>query len=110
MTTRIADPADHADMAEAQTSEQAADTDRWETTHPLNIRASIPLFSQRYYLTILSGPERRSAERLQEERIKHPLATRANLIFLFSVGFILGGSSWIGLQTIATAIYETLIR
>lgn len=97
-------------MTEAQTSDAAATADSWANPHPLNIRASIPLFSRRYYLTILSGPERRSAERRQEERVKHPLVTRVNMMFLFSVGFILGGSCWVGLETTATRLFEYLTR
>ena len=109
MTTPIATHADGADMTEAGISDAHASSQK-ETAHPLDIRVSIPLFSRHYYLTILSGPERRSARRLQEDRKRHPLTTKVNMIFLFSVGFILGGSSWIGLQSVAIYIFENLTR
>ena len=109
MTTQIATHAAGTDVTEAGASDAHAATDR-VSAPPLDIRVSIPLLSRRYYLTILSGPERRSQKRLQEEREKHPLVTRANVIFLFSIGFVLGGSSWIGLQSVVTYIYNGLIR
>ena len=36
--------------------------DGW-TTHPVDIRVSIPWLSRRFYITIVSGPERRAARR-----------------------------------------------
>ena len=61
---------------------------------PIDIRMTVPLFWRRYFITILAGPERRSAERLKQERAKHPLLTVANvcsiafLLFLFIPTFI----------------------
>ena len=88
---------------------QSPRAERWGNHHPVNIRLSIPLFARRYYLTVIAGKEKRSAERLKEERQKHPLTTTANMIFLFTVGFILGGSCWIGLQTLAMWIWAQLV-
>ncbi len=62
----------------------------WECDHPINLRLSIPLFFKRYYVTILAGPERRSTRRLKEERRKHPLATKPNIITLTVLGTIAG--------------------
>ena len=81
----------------------------WGGPHAINIRLTIPLFTRRYYLTVIAGKEQRSTERLAEEREKHPLATTANMIFLFTVGFILGGSCWIGLQAVAMWIWAQLV-
>ncbi len=88
---------------------EAPRAERWGNHHPVNIRLSIPLFTRRYYLTVIGGAEQRSAERLAEEREKHPLATTANMIFLFTVGFILGGSCWIGLQAVATWLWRVAV-
>ncbi len=88
---------------------QSPRAERWGNHHPVNIRLSIPFFRRRYYLTVIGGTEQRSAERLAEEREKHPLATTANMIFLFTVGFILGGSSWIGLQAMATWLWRVAV-
>ncbi len=81
----------------------------WESDHPVNIRLSIPFFTWRYYLTVIAGKEQRSTERLAEEREKHPLTTTANMIFLFTVGFILGGSCWVGLQAVATWLWRVAV-
>ncbi len=88
---------------------EAPRAERWGNHHPVNIRLSIPLFARRYYLTVIAGKELRSTERLAEERQKHPLATTANMIFLFTMGFILGGSCWIGLQAVATWLWRVAV-
>lgn len=56
--------------------------------HPLNLRVSLPLPFGRWYLTLVAGREKRSQERLIEEREKHPLETASNLMFLLSIGII----------------------
>ena len=58
----------------------------WSADHPIDIRCTLPLPFGRGYLTIVAGKERRSAERLAEERAKHPLESRANSAFLFVAG------------------------
>jgi hypothetical protein len=88
---------------------EAPRAERWGNHHPVNIRLSVPFFTRRYYLTIIGGEEQRSTERLAEEREKHPLTTTANMIFLFTVGFILGGSCWIGLQAVATWLWRVAV-
>ncbi len=88
---------------------EAPRAERWGNHHPVNIRLSIPLFTRRYYLTVIAGKEQRSTERLAEEREKHPLATTGNMIFLFTVGVIMGGSCWIGLQTVATWLWRVAV-
>ncbi|MEB3829337.1 hypothetical protein [Phormidium sp. CCY1219] len=50
--------------------------------HPVDIRLTIPFFKRGFYVVLLSGPERRSRERLRAERGKHPLSTASNLIVL----------------------------
>ena len=52
---------------------------------PLDIRITLPALRRRYFITVLAGPERRSAERLKQERARHRLWTFANtssIIFL----------------------------
>ncbi len=88
---------------------EAPRAERWGNHHPVNIRLSVPFFTRRYYLTFITGKEHRSTERLAEEREKHPLSTTANMIFLFTVGFILGGSSWLGLQAVATWLWRAAV-
>ena len=58
--------------------------DRVWMAHPVDIRVSLPLPFGRYYLTLVAGPERRSAERLVAERGRRPMATMGNFLFLFA--------------------------
>ncbi len=62
----------------------------WESDHPINIRLTIPLLSERYYLTIVAGEEHRKSERLSGERRKHPLVTRGILVLFALVGTVVG--------------------
>lgn len=49
---------------------------------PIDIRVTVPILWRRYFITVLAGPERRSAERLKQERAKHRLWTFANVCSL----------------------------
>ena len=46
---------------------------------PIDIRISVPLFGRKFFISFLAGPERRSADRLKEERAKHALWTFWNM-------------------------------
>lgn len=46
---------------------------------PIDIRISVPFFPRGFFVTLLAGPERRSAERLRMERAKHTLWTLWNV-------------------------------
>lgn len=61
----------------------------WTKNHFINIRLSIPLFFTSVYLTIVAGTERRSPDRLRQERGKHPLATLGNLLCFGYSGVVL---------------------
>lgn len=50
--------------------------------HPVDIRFSLPFFGGRFYVTVLSGPERRDAARRSHERGRYPLRTAANVFFV----------------------------
>ncbi len=58
--------------------------------HPVNLRLSIPLPVGRYYVTLVAGKERRSADRLASERRKHPLLTFGNVAVFFGLGCVCG--------------------
>jgi|GEM_PF-4978774 len=65
-----------------------ADTREWGGQHPINLRVTLPLPFRRWYVTLVAGPERRSKDRLKQERAKHPLETLPNLMFLLSIGIV----------------------
>ncbi|MEL6963075.1 MAG: hypothetical protein AAFO01_09990 [Pseudomonadota bacterium] len=60
----------------------------WNGNHRINLRATLPLPSGSWYVTLVAGPERRQKGRRQEERKKHPLETVPNLLLLLSVGML----------------------
>ena len=72
----------------------------WANNHPVNIRLSIPLLSNRFYVTLIMGRERRSPQRRAAEREKHPLQTKGNVACLFVAGTIVG----LGLFTIVQLV------
>ncbi len=49
---------------------------------PVDIRLNIPIGTERFYLAILSGRERRGVERRKQDRKSHPLPTFGNLMFV----------------------------
>lgn len=53
---------------------------------PINIRLSFPLFTRRYFLTMVGGEERRTGERWRRDRAVHPLHTVSNLLFVLGIG------------------------
>ena len=55
------------------------------SSHPVDIRLSIPLPFGRYYLALVLGPERRRPERRAAERVSHRLMTFANIVFVLSI-------------------------
>lgn len=65
-------------------------TRQWDSPHPINIRLSIPLGFDRFYVTIVAGRERRSPDRQRKERRKHPLWTAGNLLFFAAIGSMIG--------------------
>lgn len=90
---RIADmPADEAEESASSEAHPAAkptpQSRDWGGQHPINLRVTLPLPFRRWYVTLVAGPERRSSERLQQEREKHPLETLPNLMFLLSIGIV----------------------
>lgn len=79
-----------AEIVDSFTAEQRAAL--WQASHsptwrryPVNIRLSLKLPGKRYFLTIVAGPEQRSASRWQRERKLHPLRTVGNIVFLLAV-------------------------
>lgn len=74
--------------AEAWRARHAA---TWRRDHPVDIRLTLPLWpGRRYFVTIIAGREKRSAERVRRERVLHPLLRPGNLAFLL-LGLVISG-------------------
>lgn len=56
--------------------------------HPIDLRASVPFFFKRFYFVFIAGSEKRSAQRLREDRIKTPLWTTSNILLFVLVSSI----------------------
>lgn len=63
----------------------------------VNVRISLPVLSRRYFLTLVSGIDKRSAARRENERSIHPLRTLGNLLFMGALLVALYGALAIGL-------------
>ena len=64
--------------------------------HPVDIRFTIPWFGGSYFVTIISGLERRGRERRKQEVNTHPLVTFGNLLFSLIFAFVF----FVGLTTL----------
>lgn len=80
----------------------------WAGDHPVNIRLSLPFFGERYYFTLVAGKERRSDERLADEKAKHPLATRGNILVLAGLGTVTGLAFWTLIQFLSVLMLRDL--
>lgn len=58
----------------------------WARHHPVNIRLSVPFFGRRFYLTIVSGGEKRDDARRDRDRHHYPVRTASNVFFFIGTG------------------------
>ncbi len=64
--------------------------------HPVDIRFTLPWFGGSYFVTVISGLERRDRKRRKQEGDTHPLVTFGNILFSLIFAFIF----FVGLTTI----------
>ncbi len=88
ITALSTEPVDESPAIQSEGAEGPKTYSRDWGRHPLNLRVTLPLPFRRWYITLVAGPEKRSTERLVEEREKHPLDTVPNLMFLLSIGIV----------------------
>jgi hypothetical protein len=79
------------------------------TSHPMELRVSVPTSELRFYLVFLAGLERRSLQRLRYEKSLHPLWTLSNIIFLIGFLIVLLASSYATLSFILSSLTSTFI-
>ena len=61
-----------------------AEDSAWKRS-PVDIRFTVPFFGRKFYVTVVSGAEKRSTERRAEERHHYPLRTVANVFFFIGL-------------------------
>ena len=83
---------------------QAAGDPSWQFS-PVNIRFTLPFFGKKYYITVVSGSERRSDERRARERHRYPLRSLANVFFFVGLATVFYMAAVIVLA-LQTAIVE----
>ena len=86
-------------------NERLSSGDRVWIAHPVDIRVSLPLPFGRYYLTLVAGPERRTAPRRDEERDRHPIGTIGNFAFFFASALAINAAAVVGVL-----IYSSILR
>jgi hypothetical protein len=84
--TRLIDdmPSDIRDSfseAQREALNEAMSTRTWRR-QSVDIRLSLPLFSRRYFMTVVAGREQRPGVRRKAERVFHPLGTIGNTLFI----------------------------
>ncbi len=63
---------------------QAAEDPAWKRS-PVDIRFTVPFFGRKFYVTVISGAEKRSPERRDQERHHYPLRSAANIFFFIGL-------------------------
>lgn len=74
------------------------------TRSPVNIRFSVPSWRRRYYVTIVSGEEKRSHDRLAKERAIYPLRTAANAFFFVGLVVVIYAVALVALGVVSAII------
>ncbi len=72
--------------------------------HAIDIRASIPLIMNRFYLVLLAGSEHRPAARLALERVLRPIWTFANAVVIVAFVLMFLGSLGASLYAVKRAL------
>jgi len=83
---------------------QAAVDPTWKHP-PINIRLSVPFFGRRYFVTVVGGEGKRSAERRARERHNYPLRTAANVFFFLGLATVFYVAA-----LIAVALYSAIFE
>ena len=63
---------------------EAVENPSWKRP-PVNIRFTVPFFKNKFYVTVVGGEEKRSAERRAHEKHRYPLRTAANIFFFVGI-------------------------
>jgi hypothetical protein len=82
----------------------AAGSTDWKG-HPVNIRLSLPFLPRRWYVTIVSGPERRARDRRRRDRTINPIRTAGNLVFILCSAILFYGIA-IGTFLVSSSVID----
>ena len=63
---------------------QAAEDPAWKRS-PVDIRFTFPFWGKKFFITVVSGAEKRSPKRRDQERHHYPVRTAANIFFFIGL-------------------------
>ena len=63
---------------------EAMSTRTWRR-QSVDIRLSLPFLTERFFMTVVAGRERRPSQRRRAERVFHPLGTIGNTLFMGAI-------------------------
>lgn len=78
--------------------------DRLAESRPVDIRLSIPLGFDRFFISISAGPERRHGARRLRDRLYYPLFTLGNALFMGMTTIICVVSAILGLLAFSSVV------
>ena len=73
--------------------------------HQVNIRISAPVLRRRYYITVVGGEEKRTAERRAHDHHRYPLRTVANIFFFVGLA-----AAFYAVALVALAMFSVVIE
>ncbi|MDA1089149.1 MAG: hypothetical protein O3A85_02385 [Proteobacteria bacterium] len=83
---------------------QAAEDPAWKRS-PVDIRVTIPFLGKKFFITVVSGSEKRSPERRDQERHHYPVRTAANIFFFIGLATLFYVAAMVALA-LQSAIIE----
>ena len=85
--------------------------------HPIDLRTSVPFLFKRFYIVLIAGSEKRSPQRLRDERDQTPIWTTANILlflfltttglFIFSAGILISRAN-LSLPSLPNKTFPTI--
>ena len=70
----------------------------------VDIRLSLPILSNRYFMTVVAGREQRPRLRRRAERVFHPLGTIGNTLFIGAITTVI-----LSVVMIVTLVYSSIL-
>ena len=82
---------------------EAMSTRTWRR-QKVDIRLSLPILSNRYFMTVVAGREQRPRMRRRAERVFHPLGTIGNTLFIGAITTVI-----LSVVMIVTLVYSSIL-
>ncbi|MBT3169809.1 MAG: hypothetical protein HN333_00070 [Rhodospirillaceae bacterium] len=97
------DVRDSFTAAQRDALSEAMSTHTWRR-QKVDIRLSLPILSNRYFMTVVAGREQRPRMRRRAERVFHPLGTIGNTLFIGAITTVI-----LSVVMIVTLVYSSIL-